>query len=214
MILLVSGLSGDWAQHYRDAGVGDSIGFLLTQRNGGSQQSVLQNAKVYAADNSAFAFFNEMKYLAMLGRWQGVEPGPLWVTAPDVVGDAAATLALFDVWEPLLHARGFRVALVGQDGLETMRCPWERMEAFFVGGSTEWKLSEAAFRLCREAKLRGKLVHVGRVNSARRMEMAARMGADTIDGSGYSRWKKLIAPGVRFLRRAKWLAENQPLLWE
>lgn len=168
----------------------------------------------WAADNDCFNGFKQDAYVEMLGTWQGVRPPPLFVTAPDVVADAKQTAAYFDEWEPALHRLGYPVALVAQDGIEQKSIPWPRLESLFIGGSTQFKLSEASRQLCAEAKRRGKWVHVGRVNSFKRMETAARFGADSVDGSGFSKWKKLIGPGIRWLKRAKWLAKHQPLLFE
>jgi len=75
------------------------------------------------------------------------------------------------------------VALVAQDGLESLPVPWEDFDALFIGGSTAWKLSEAARELCQEAKRRGKWVHMGRVNSLRRMQVAEAFGCDSADGT-------------------------------
>ena len=125
------------------------------------------------------------------------------------MGNARATLRRFRVWGPIIQGHGFPVALVLQDGQESLPVPWSDLDAVFVGGTTAWKLGYAAHTLVQEATQRGKLVHMGRVNSLVRMRLAARWGCDSVDGSGFSRWRKLIEPGVRWLRRAEWLAENQ-----
>ena len=212
MILFVSGLTGDWAKHYMS--LSEDIGFLVTPSGGHLPGTVLANCKRWAADNDCFNGFDEPAYVKMLERWRGVQPGPWWISVPDVVADAAATMQRFEEWEPKIHAMGFPVALVAQDGLESMVVPWSRFEALFIGGSTEFKLSDDVRALCAEAKMRGKLVHMGRVNTLRRMETAARWGVDSIDGSGFSRWKKLIPRGIRWLNRAQWLAQNQPLMFD
>ena len=54
-----------------------------------------------------------------------------------------------------------------------------------------------------EAKERGKLVHVGRVNSLKRIQHFAPLGVDTCDGSGFSAWgDKRIGLAVRWIDRA------------
>lgn len=219
MILLVSGLTGAWAKLFQDAVIEaqaarGSLGFLNTPRSGNTPANVFRYTTTWAADNDCFQGLNRLSYERMLRIWQKVEPGPLWVATPDVVADASATLERFEEWEPILHGMGYPVALVLQDGQERLAVPWTRLEAVFVGGSTTWKLSEHAASLCQEARQRGKWIHMGRVNSQRRMETAARFGCQSIDGSGFSRWKKLIAPGVRWMRRAEWLAKHQPLLFQ
>lgn len=211
MILLVSGLTGEWARMYRDLSA--NVGFLVTPSGGHKPETVLSYCATWAADNDCFSGFDRPAYERMLARWRGASPGPLFVLAPDVVADAAATLKQFAEWAPVIRSHGFPVGLAAQDGLAPAAVPWPEVDALFVGGSTAFKLSDDAYRLCREARRRGKHVHMGRVNSLRRMETAARFGCDSIDGSGFSRWRKLIAPGVRWVRRAKFLAASQPLLF-
>lgn len=48
---------------------------------------------------------------------------------------------------------------------------------------TEWKTSEAVALLAAEAKRRGMLVHVGRVNSEKRMRFCESVDADSADGT-------------------------------
>jgi hypothetical protein len=66
---------------------------------------------------------------------------------------------------------------------------WPRIDALFVGGSTQWKLGPSAEALVAEAKARGKWVHMSRVNSARRIRYAASIGCDSIDGTKWVRWR-------------------------
>jgi hypothetical protein len=56
-----------------------------------------------------------------------------------------------------------------------------------------------------EAKARGKLVHVGRVNSRKRIRRLAGWGCvDSIDGSGWSRWPdKKIPKGLAWIKEAE-----------
>jgi hypothetical protein len=149
----------------------------------------------WAADNDAFNGFNPKEFLCMLGKIRGQERC-LWVASPDVVGNAEETLKLFNRWESIIHDYGLSVALVGQDGLESLEVPWDRFEAFFIGGSTEWKLSIPAYELAKEAKRRGKWLHMGRVNSIRRLKIARLYGCDSVDGSGYSRFPDTKIPSA------------------
>lgn len=117
----------------------------------------------------------------------------LFVTVPDVPGDALATARLFEVWWCAPARRGLPLALVAQDGLELMprwlALAWPRIDALFIGGSTAWKLGPAAERLAAQAKVRGKWVHMGRVNSTRRIRYAASIGCDSVDGTKWVRWR-------------------------
>lgn len=121
-----------------------------------------------------------LDYLAALAPWR---KGCLFATAPDVVGDAAATLARSAPVLPKLRAAGYPAALVAQDGLERLGVPWDELDCLFVGGTTAWKLSEAAYGLAREAKERGKWLHLGRCNSLRRLRAAEQAGYDSADGT-------------------------------
>jgi EAL domain-containing protein (putative c-di-GMP-specific phosphodiesterase class I) len=53
----------------------------------------------------------------------------------------------------------------------------------FIGGSTEFKLGSTARECIKAAKSAGKKVHVGRVNTARRLNYCKMVGADTVDGT-------------------------------
>jgi hypothetical protein len=138
----------------------------------------------------------------MLDKIEG-QPDCLWVACPDVVADAAATLDLFQQWQPRLKGRNLPVALVAQDGLEKLRVPWSKLEALFIGGSTEWKEGDAARKLARRCKARGKLLHMGRVNSLRRIRLAAEFGCDSIDGSGFS-----MFPDTRIPKGLRWIEQS------
>lgn len=106
-----------------------------------------------------------------------------FATAPDVVGDPVATLKRSLPWLDEIRELDGSPALVAQDGLETMPVPWAEFDALFIGGSTAWKLGTGALRLMREAKERGKWVHMGRVNSRRRFRYAWHAGCDSVDGT-------------------------------
>ncbi len=155
----------------------------------------------WACDNAAFNGFDEPAFLRMLDKVKG-QPGCLWVAAPDVVVDAAATLDLFCRWQPRIKNSGLKVALVAQDGLENLRVPWSRLDALFIGGSTAWKEGVAARKLALKAKSKGKLVHMGRVNTLRRIRLAAEFVCDSIDGSGFS-----MFPDARIPKGLRWIEQ-------
>jgi hypothetical protein len=178
-----------------------NLGVLLSPNAHGTPAVLLSLGYRMAVDNNCFSGFDEPAYLRLLDLIVGYPV--LWVTAPDKVGDAVVTLALFEHWEPILHARGFPVALVAQDGLTPEQVPWDRIECLFIGGTDNWKLCDEAVALCREAKRRGKLVHVGRCNSFVRIRAAMAMGADSTDGSQFSWWPdRYIPKGLRWIQRA------------
>lgn len=187
MLLLVTTAHPNLLRHSHP-----NLGRLIQPRHYSSIEQTAAAGIPWAADNDAFGGFGakeEVRFGKMLDRIEGLD-GCLWVAAPDVVADAVATLALFDRWEPRLRARGLPVALVAQDGLEALTVPWERLDALFVGGTTGWKLSLAAAGLAWEAKRRGKLVHVGRVNARKRIQYLLSLDCvDSIDGTTFARWR-------------------------
>ncbi len=114
----------------------------------------------------------------------------LFATAPDkpFIGEHAWDEAHWAAiqWSPWLRAQGYRVAMVAQDGLEAHlhEVHWAAIDCLFIGGSTEWKLSGEAARCAAHARQHhGKWVHMGRVNSARRLEWARAIGCDSADGT-------------------------------
>lgn len=178
MIVLING-GGELDRFGRS----DLAGRLISPRSG----NLVRHGERWAGDNDAFLAWDEDRFVQMLLRMEGV-PGCLFVAAPDVVGDMQATLCRFDDWRPEVVGRGFPVALVGQDGAEDRDVPWDAFDAWFVGGSTRWKLSAASCDLVSEANRRGKWTHIGRVNSQRRMRIAHDFGCDSFDGTGWSKF--------------------------
>jgi hypothetical protein len=106
-----------------------------------------------------------------------------FAVAPDVVGDAKATLERSAPWLPVIRDLGYPAALVAQDGLEALDVPWDAFDVLFIGGTTAWKLGPAARQLVADAKTKGKRVHMGRVNSQRRFRYAQAIGCDSVDGT-------------------------------
>lgn len=166
----------------------------------------------WAADNAAFSGFDGASFVRMLDRITG-KPGCLWVACPDVVCDAVATLDLFPLWRAELVRRGLPVALVAQNGMERMEMPWSYFDCLFVGGDDGFKDGPAAAWLVRAAKRRHKIVHVGRVNTMRRVEMCVRLGADSFDGTGINRGPDINLPKMlRRIGRAQ-ATDAAPRLW-
>jgi hypothetical protein len=161
------------------------IGGLITPSCGNSVDWYIKRGMSWAMDNDCFNALDEPAYRAMLARNAGL-PGCLWVTAPDVVADANATIARFVEWYPVLAAYNYPIAFVAQDGLTSEETPWDLIDCLFIGGSTNFKLGHAAWLLATEAKERGKLLHMGRVNSRQRIVYAKAIGADSIDGRTFS----------------------------
>jgi hypothetical protein len=107
----------------------------------------------------------------------------LGAVAPDVPFDAAGTLAESLPWLARIRELGIPAAFAAQDGCDLLGVPWDAFDVLFIAGSTEWKTGPVAERLSREAKARGKWVHMGRVNSRHRLRIAEWFGCDSADGT-------------------------------
>jgi hypothetical protein len=140
----------------------------------------------YGLDNGCFSGFDEPAWWRLV--LQALEDEPVFIALPDVVGDAARTIELFHHFKADVPRRR---ALVLQDGIANARIPWEELEAVFIGGSDEFKFSQEAINAARAAKMLGKWVHVGRVNTAARVRNWRGL-ADSIDGSGISRYDHML----------------------
>jgi hypothetical protein len=185
MLFLVSGPQG-----WEDV---PNVGWFTNPVSRNSIEWMATSGRPWAADNGCFTCLDREAFMRLLMRVRG-KPNLLFVVAPDVVADAKATLKRFEIWEPAMHYLGLPVAFVGQDGQEDLPVPWGRFEAFFVGGSTEWKLGRAAVALVQEAKAREKWVHMGRVNSIKRITYAANIGCDSVDGWQWSAFRDAYRP--------------------
>lgn len=163
----------------------------------------------WALDNGAFTRrgFRKRAFLRALEVMEPSRNRCLFVVSPDVVCDPEKTHNLFTVWGPRIQERGFPVAYVSQDGLELKDVPWDHFRCFFVGGSTEWKLSPESVALCREAKKHGKWLHIGRVNSRKRVLFCHHIGADSFDGTHFGIAPTYAASWV--LPMLRWL-NSQP----
>lgn len=165
-----------------------NLGRLVSPRNYSRAGDSAELMPV-AADNDCFQGLNRDLFVRMLDAIQGV---PLaFITVPDVVADAKATGRRFARWRDRVAEAG-PVALCAQDGLRNP--PWDDFDCLFIGGSTRWKLGEAAHRLVLEARERGKWTHMGRVNTARRMVTAASWGIDSVDGTSVSMYRRTHLP--------------------
>ncbi|MFG3438400.1 hypothetical protein ACGF0J_14245 [Nonomuraea sp. NPDC047897] len=141
----------------------------------------------WAADSGIFgsSYVGDEAYMRWLEERAEFAGRCLFATAPDVVGNAFATINRSYPFLQRIREMGYPVALVAQDYMEFCNWwDWDDFDCLFVGGSTAWKLSPAAAVLARTAAAAGLWVHVGRVNSLKRLRYAARvMDADSADGT-------------------------------
>lgn len=149
----------------------------------------------YAIDNGAWSAyvagepFDEPAFLRAYGR---LGHGADFVVLPDIVAGGGASLAFSLAWRARLDAVCPQMLAV-QDGMTPAEVGPLVGQALgiFVGGTSEWK--EATMALWGAvARERGAKLHVGRVNSRRRVALCAAAGADSFDGSSVSRYAVTI----------------------
>ena len=158
----------------------------------------------YALDNGAWSAytqgrpFDEAAFATAL-RIMG--PGADWTVLPDIVMGGPASLAKSLGWMQRVLDQTPRSLLAVQDGMvpEDVRAFLGARVGIFVGGSTAWKESTIGVwsALGREV---GCWVHVGRVNTARRIAICTAEGATSFDGTSASRFAKTI-PALDAARR-------------
>jgi len=160
----------------------DAFGVLTTYQHKAVPSGIIAGLP-WAADNCAFGgHFDDPRFTAWLDTMTPYRATCLFVTVPDVVGDAAATLALWREWSSRLT--GWPLAFVCQDGQTPDAIP--NCAAVFIGGTTAWKLGDAARVCIAWAQAHGQHTHVGRVNWWRRYTHFRSMpGSDdfTCDGT-------------------------------
>lgn len=163
------------------------------------------SAGTWAADNGCFnspRTYSDERFLAFLDRRRDDRGRCLFAVAPDVVGNHAATLARALPMLPRIRAAGYPAAFVLQDGATPDDVPWGCCDWLFLGGTDPWRHSPAVDQLAAAAAARGVPLHVGRVNSLRRLRWAASLAARSSDGTFLAR-----APDHNIARVERWLAQ-------
>ena len=159
----------------------------------------------YAVDNGAWTAFNQKRpfdevvfatVLKKLGR------GADWVVVPDIVEGGLKSLEFSLSWLPRVLEHSGRALIAVQDGMSEsdvshLLGPYVGL---FVGGSTDWKLrTMSAWGLLSRA--RGCWLHIGRVNSERRIALCALAGAHSFDGTSATKFSVNIPRLTRARRR-------------
>lgn len=162
-----------------------NIGLMCQPGNGYTTQ--IDQFPFWAADNGCFGkyadVFDPEKWFAWLITHKAKASTCLFATAPDVVGNAAATLWRSRPWLSRIRELGYPAAFVAQDGIQWASIPWSEFDVLFIGGSTVFKLGPLARAVAADANARGKAVHMGRVNSRRRLMVAEDFGCTSADGT-------------------------------
>ena len=150
----------------------------------------------YALDNGAWSAFQNglpfnvaefEKAVAKLGAKAE------FIVVPDIVEGGLESLRLSEGWLPTLDGIGKHRLIAVQDGMKAADVePILGPDiGVFIGGSTDFK--EATMpqwgRVCRQ---RGAYLHVGRVNSRRRIKLCSTCGVHSFDGSSVTKFSSTI----------------------
>lgn len=152
----------------------------------------------YALDNGAWTAFQQGKSLDEGLFWNAVNKmgeGADWIVIPDIVGGGLRSLEYSLAWLEQLRGLPTRLLIAVQDGMtpNDVRAYLNPSVGIFIGGSTEWKVATAG-QWGTLSRRRNCYLHVGRVNSARRISICAAAGANSFDGSSVSRYSVNLAP--------------------
>lgn len=153
----------------------------------------------YAIDNGAWTAFqsgrpwDERAFLEVVRKLGAAAD---WVVAPDIVEGGPASLERSLAWLPRLLDLCPRVLIAVQDG--TVATDVERSlgprVGLFVGGSTAWKERSTLEVWGPLARSLGCWLHVGRVNSQRRIAICQEAGATSFDGTSVTKFAVTLRP--------------------
>lgn len=192
-----------WAGKYGE------VGWLVSPKL--SNKTRIRPWIPYALDNDIFVTWSEGKPWSERLFFEGLDRvrleatregcRPRWVAVPDRVADRRATLEQWDHYAPRVAAYGWPLAFVVQDGMTPRDIPGGA-DVVFVGGSTEWK-----WRTVEMWCETGRRVHVGRVNSLRRVWLCHDLGAESVDGTG---WFRSGSDGAKMLQLEQYFRRERP----
>jgi hypothetical protein len=163
----------------------------------------------WAADNGAFgAFLRGVPFdFDRWADWLARQPrSSLFAVVPDVVEDHNGTLDLWHQWAPVVRDLGHRPAFALQNGVSSSTVPADA-DVLFIGGDDGFKEGPVARSTCWEYAGRCWL-HMGRVNTWRRLKIAQSFRCDSVDGTCL-RW-----PDANLRVLLSWLRRiNEPVLF-
>ncbi len=152
----------------------------------------------YGLDNGAWTAFQQKQPLNERLFWQAVDrmgEDADWIVLPDIVAGGMRSLDYSLAWMKQLRGLPTPLLIAVQDGMEAedVRELLSPSVGIFIGGSTEWK-EATAMQWGALARRRNCYLHVGRVNSMRRIAICAAAGASSFDGTSVSRFADTLPP--------------------
>lgn len=150
----------------------------------------------YALDNGAWSAFQTGAPFDRRAFCKAVDTlgdGADWIVLPDIVAGGLESLQLSLEWLDRFAGWSGLLLLAVQDGMspEHVMPFLSKRVGLFVGGSTEWKLASLP-GWGRLAHQLGLYIHVGRVNTARRIRYCSGFGVSSFDGTSASRFANSI----------------------
>lgn len=185
----------------------DNLGWLIGPRFWKNPREGV----AFALDNDAYQSFSNgtpydfKSWSKFLHKVKASGIVPLWALVPDVVANRSATLEQWGMFNrEVAESYGWKTALAVQDGMTREDVLGLRFQpdVIFVGGTTVWKW-KTAHVWCRDFPR----VHVGRVNGKRRLWHCQRIGAESCDGSG---WTRGTTCGREARQLEVWLENQEP----
>lgn len=192
----------------RDAMTSGLIGMIATPAQG----NAIPDSATWCSDNGCFGngYPGDDGYLGYLAGHSARLARCAFAVAPDIPFDMTASLARSRPMLARIRSAGYPVALAAQNGAEHMTLPFDEFDVLFLGGDTDWKLGPHARRLTAEARTCGKHVHMGRVNSLKRLRYADAIGCHSADGTFLA-----FGPDKNLPELLSWLraVNDQRALW-
>lgn len=195
-MLILPGCHSSWFVHYWAALCPSLFGHLWSP----PRKITIYPHLNYVLDNGRYAAavagrrWDEAAYLKWVTHCLRLARKPMFVTVPDVPWAAKATLDEWKRWHENIDVlmpqkTKIPLAFVLQNGIDLDQVP-ERADWLFVGGTDEWR-----YPRLREIVQIGRPVHVGRINSVRRLRQCEEAGVLSVDGNGWfmgSDYRKLL----------------------
>lgn len=165
--------------------------------------------ELYCLDNGAWTAHQagtEWDGAAFVKLVRSLGAGASFVVAPDIVSGGIASLDLSAAWIPWLRLHTPRVLIHVQNGMrpDDVRGYLGPCVGIFLGGDTDYKLATMA-QWGAVARETGCYYHVGRVNSASRIQKCAMAGAASFDGTSASRFAVTLRPLDAARRQTAWI---------